>query len=310
MAGKRYYFYNVPVPAGRTGKAVLYTRWQREDSGREGFYNCSDIVLEGPGVEYPWHEKDVYIKQGFEPKSGEQVHFRVMGHQASGAELVDEKLPITTTNASTAVWAEQLARKLNSQHAMHVAVGVREGNQIHYDATNYERNMVFVKNAGDSVSMSIIPGEEGGIPGNPVAKISGNTTVEVGKILNLSGTGSEGRDLTYVWSAPGFTPSTSTASEVALTAPGTAGSRNVSLTVHDAQNRTHTDTVAVNVTAGAGGGTCTVTAWSSSKTYATYAEQVSYQGKVYRQNFWNVNKQPDLNNAAYGKEWVFLHDCP
>ena len=166
VAGRQYYFYNVPIPPGRAGPAVLYTRWQREDSGREGFYNCSDIVLEGPGVELPWYDKGEYIKAGFQPTVGEQVRFRVLGHQASGAELVDERLPITAANQSIGKWAQELATNLNSHYAVHVAVGVRNGSQIQYDATHFERNMVFVKNEGDGVSMSIIPKDDVGNPGD------------------------------------------------------------------------------------------------------------------------------------------------
>jgi hypothetical protein len=119
----------------------------------------------------------------------------------------------------------------------------------------------------------------------PTPNISGPDSVEEGKTLSLSGSGSSGSSLTYAWSAPDFTPSRSTASSVTVTAPAAAGSRDVQLTVRDAQSRTHTTTSRITVTASGGGGNCTVTAWSSSKTYGTYAEQVSYLGKVYRQNF-------------------------
>lgn len=36
---------HVPLPAGRTGDAVLYSYWQRRDAGNEGFFNCSDITI-------------------------------------------------------------------------------------------------------------------------------------------------------------------------------------------------------------------------------------------------------------------------
>ncbi|QQX83964.1 lytic polysaccharide monooxygenase [Cupriavidus necator] len=58
IGGKRYYVYDVPIPAGRTGNAVLYLRWQRQDAGREGFYNCSDVTIESaagvPTDGFPW----------------------------------------------------------------------------------------------------------------------------------------------------------------------------------------------------------------------------------------------------------------
>ncbi|MBU2225833.1 MAG: lytic polysaccharide monooxygenase, partial [Gammaproteobacteria bacterium] len=36
-----FYEIDVPLPKSRSGKAVLYTRWQRQDVVGEGFYNCS-----------------------------------------------------------------------------------------------------------------------------------------------------------------------------------------------------------------------------------------------------------------------------
>ncbi|NVJ57687.1 MAG: lytic polysaccharide monooxygenase, partial [Vibrionaceae bacterium] len=46
---KRYRM-TVTFPANRSGDAILYTRWQRVDAGGEGFYNCSDITLDGTGT--------------------------------------------------------------------------------------------------------------------------------------------------------------------------------------------------------------------------------------------------------------------
>ncbi len=40
-----FYKLSVPLPAGRTGDAVLYSYWQRRDAGNEGFFNCSDITI-------------------------------------------------------------------------------------------------------------------------------------------------------------------------------------------------------------------------------------------------------------------------
>ncbi len=40
------YDFVIPLPPGRSGDAVLYTRWQRIDPVGEGFYACSDITIE------------------------------------------------------------------------------------------------------------------------------------------------------------------------------------------------------------------------------------------------------------------------
>ena len=43
-----FYKLDVTLPAGRTGDAVLYSYWQREDSGNEGFFGCSDVRIPAP----------------------------------------------------------------------------------------------------------------------------------------------------------------------------------------------------------------------------------------------------------------------
>jgi chitin-binding protein len=40
------YKFSVSIPVERAGDAVLFTRWQRIDRVGEGFYSCSDIVID------------------------------------------------------------------------------------------------------------------------------------------------------------------------------------------------------------------------------------------------------------------------
>ena len=41
-----YYFWNLQMPSGRSGRAILYIQWIRSDSA-ENFFSCSDIVFDG-----------------------------------------------------------------------------------------------------------------------------------------------------------------------------------------------------------------------------------------------------------------------
>jgi chitin-binding protein len=41
-----YYFWNLQMPSGRSGDAILYIQWIRSDSA-ENFFSCSDIVFDG-----------------------------------------------------------------------------------------------------------------------------------------------------------------------------------------------------------------------------------------------------------------------
>lgn len=83
------------------------------------------------------------------------------------------------------------------------------------------------------------------------AEITAVSQVQVGGPLALSAANSKGTGLTFSWSAPGFTPSSAAGENVTLTAPATAGSRQVQLTARSANGvagtATHTVEVSANV---------------------------------------------------------------
>jgi chitin-binding protein len=41
-----YYYWDAALPAGLTGRHVIYSVWTRSDS-TETFYGCSDVVFDG-----------------------------------------------------------------------------------------------------------------------------------------------------------------------------------------------------------------------------------------------------------------------
>ncbi|WP_342753539.1 putative mucin/carbohydrate-binding domain-containing protein [Pantoea sp. MBD-2R] len=49
-------------------------------------------------------------------------------------------------------------------------------------------------------------------------------------------------------------------------------------------------------------------AWESTRVYATWAERVTYQGKVYQHNFYSINLPPDLYSAPWGQPWIYLFE--
>jgi chitin-binding protein len=311
VGSKKFYVHEVPVPAGRNGYAVLYARWQRNDQGNEGFYNCSDINIIGSGgpPPFPWHPDEIYLKDGFTPKAGEKVRFRVMSHERSGRELVDVTLPITAQNQSQYMWPKQLAEQLNSSSV--VRIGKRSGDQIVYDNSTLSNNLIYLKNQGDSTAMSIIPADEN--PSPPVARITGPSSVEVGKALPLSGSSSTGSDLRYAWTAPLFTPPSATGPSPSFTAPSSAGSHTISLVVSDAQNRTDSTTHSVTVTppGGGGGDECDYRDQNADREDAWEAKAYSAGARVgYRHAIWQASYStgilpPDQNDA-----WKLLSQIP
>lgn len=196
-----FYRLNVPVPAGRTGGAVLVSYWQRQDSGNEGFFNCSDITIGTGTIDpgFPWLDSAPYLESGFAPKVGDTVRFRVMGGSARGAEVVDVHHPITETNHPPTVWAKELADDLNRRYNSYVQIGVRSGNEIQYNAADLAANRIWLK-SGYSSAMGIIDGPE------PTPPIMGTLTVPNSVKggdqvpVNVDAQSAEGRPLIYTWS--------------------------------------------------------------------------------------------------------------
>lgn len=163
---KRYRI-SVTFPADRSGDAILYTRWQRIDAAGEGFYNCSDITLNGSGTTTPTDPVEptdpvnnltslgYFVEQGFGPvESGDTVRFRTF--TATGSEIVDLSLPISTNNTTT--WAAELADQFNAQQTGEWYVGVWHQEMSHYmfDTSNTYANQVLAPNADFSYALSLI----------------------------------------------------------------------------------------------------------------------------------------------------------
>ncbi|MBA2923740.1 hypothetical protein G9Q84_12645 [Pseudomonas sp. P7] len=144
----------------------------------------------------------------------------------------------------------------------------------------------------------------------PVAQISGPTTVEAGKSLALSATGSSGLSLRYAWQAEGFTPAASVTVSPTFTAPTTAGARSIGLTVTDAANRTASASHSVIISPPEQAGDC-APPWVASKAYSVNNEKVSYDRYNYEVAHWTQNQRPDLNWVITGsaKPWRRLAPC-
>ncbi|WP_172806729.1 lytic polysaccharide monooxygenase [Endozoicomonas arenosclerae] len=150
------YRMEIEIPEGRTGTGILYVRWQREDSGNEGFYSCSDVRFSddggnpdpGPDPE-PEPEVDPirvgrYVLKSLDSaEPGDQVRFRLLNE--SGNEVVDTKLDITEANQAIDIWAYELAMKARSENQDKVQIGKWHDamNHVMYDRDNVYRNMVW-----------------------------------------------------------------------------------------------------------------------------------------------------------------------
>ena len=196
-----FFEFNVAIPSNRTGDAVLFMRWQREDSAGEGFYNCSDITIEGPSIPIQLIDLGPFIDTVMNRlKPGDAVHFRILDNTPAAKEIVDITLPITASNLDPNIWGKQLADSIDPTIAK---VGEKDGSTVVFNRTDYSANSVFALARGYSKAMAIIPGG-GQTPVNPtapIAHISGPTTVQSGQPFTFSARQSVGYNgpLSYVW---------------------------------------------------------------------------------------------------------------
>lgn len=162
-ADKRYRI-KVTLPQGRSGDAVLFTRWQRDDAAGEGFYNCSDIRFsddgDSGGGETPDPDQPqltvlgYFLPQGFPvPEPGQSVAFRAF--DASGNELLEERLLISHSNQDD--WAELLALQVGDKHD-EFTIGIWHQAMNHYmfDRDNLYANQVWSSVTDASYVLSLI----------------------------------------------------------------------------------------------------------------------------------------------------------
>ncbi|MGE8337002.1 lytic polysaccharide monooxygenase [Pseudomonas laurylsulfatiphila] len=208
IAGASGYFkFNVTIPAGRSGDAVLYTRWQRIDPDGEGFYNCSDITIAGGGTPDPLHDLGQFIGSEMDRiKPGDSVHFRIMDDTPAAKEIVDITHKIDQSNVNQNVWGRQVAEQVGSNIAK---IGEKNGSNVVFNTTNAAANSVYATKETYTKAMSIIPGG-GETPIDqrpPVARITGPTSLVSGQTYTFSGQSSIGYNgkLGFSWTPAGDT---------------------------------------------------------------------------------------------------------
>ncbi len=308
-----FHQFEVPVPEGRTGNAVLFVRWQRTMSSIEGFYNCSDISFSNDDIAFPWYDKEALTP--FSVRPGDRIRFRIMdGTRDSGNEIVDVSVDITDQNLAPLQWSRALVNKL-SAYTKIVQIGERKEKEIVFNPARFEKNRIYTSNARYVPVLDYLPKDD---PANlPLkAKITGPASVTAGQTATYDGTSSSGGmpPYKYSWTAPMFNVSQLTGPSIQVVAPRVTQpvSGNVTLKMVDSLNKEATVTLDVTNNPGnSEGGSCgNIPAWDPVKIYQTYLEPVYYKGKVYRQNFYNINKNPETHSADYGKEWFTGTACP
>lgn len=155
LAQSGYYEIDVPLPKSRNGKAILYTRWQRQDVVGEGFYNCSDLqLINGDSGPAQWYDKGAYLTAAQTGKIGEKALLRVF--DAQGQEQIQHSLEINADNVANQAWALELANQINALHSTALQIGLLQNDSIQLQPSA-AANRLYLANASFFVNLDIKP---------------------------------------------------------------------------------------------------------------------------------------------------------
>lgn len=296
--GKRYYKMSVAIPQGRSGDAILYSRWQRNDVVGEGFYNCSDINIvsdAGPTDPNVWTSVGYFVRQGQDAIAGDTVWARLFDE--TGQEVINQQLRISADNQAN--WQQVLAEKLNLDYAHLVQIGVQnQAGDVHFNASDVLTNQVYSSNENYSYTLSVQSAPSNTAPiVHPPADlvVDENTSTAV----HLHAFDDEQSELTYTWSVPAPLSFTGGDANINLISPEVSATTDytVSVSVSDGQLTTQTSfKVTVNDTSVVDPVDPNVPAWDSTTVYNAN-DKVSFAGIVYIAKWWNQGQQPDSSNA-------------
>lgn len=170
VSGSKYRM-DVTIPSDRSGDAILFVRWQRDDAAGEGFYNCSDITIvndDTPPIVPPSEPNLIkgerYIPEDFvSPEPGDTVLYDIINKHGEVARSF--KLDVNSANVND--WDRLLASEINGWHAEFkegaVFIGDWHEEMSHYMYFQNEpsRNFFNSEDGRASGSISVIDGGHG-----------------------------------------------------------------------------------------------------------------------------------------------------
>lgn len=296
---KRYYEMMVSIPADRSGEALLYTRWQRDDVVGEGFYNCSDIIIEQDAVTpVDWFALGYFVRQGQDANVGDMVWLRLFDE--SGQELINQQLMITAQNQAS--WQTQLAQSLNLDYSQYLQVGVKEADgAINFDASNLASNQLFAINKDYSFALSIqAPADNTAPIVNDIADITLDESSSIN--VHVHAFDDQNDPITFNYDVPAPLNFTADGMNLTLVAGEVTTTTTVSVgvTVSDGQlsttkrfNVTVNDTTVVDPTD---------PIWQATQAYSA-GDVVVFNKSKYRAKWWVKGEQPDESAA-----WELISD--
>ncbi len=289
--GNRYYEMAVHIPADRSGDALLYSRWQRNDVVGEGFYNCSDITIErDDNTPDKWQLLEYFVKPGDIANVGDLVWFRLFN--AQGQELINQQFDVTEDNVTH--WQTSIAEHLNSNFGQLIQIGVKgsTGNIV-FDDTDIFANQVWSLSADNSFALSIIPQTDNSAP--VVQAISDQIFNENSQFnIDVDASDPQNDVLSFSWQVPSPLSFLGQGANITLIAGEVDSDTDVTVTVAVSDGKlTTSESFTVTIV-----NTADVSPWLATQAYSK-GEQVTYQGKIYQAKWWNKNETPSTSNAWY-----------
>ena len=157
LANGRYAM-NCTLPQGKSGKHIIYTIWQRDDS-TEAFYTCTDVEFTG-GVPIVWQsigQEDLSV--------GDTVTFRLFDAVGSDTETITHVLEVGQTFAEQ--WPFYLSELVNMSTSI-VKIGVLDaGGNINPVQSSQDNNVYIASD--DTYSFQIDIEMNDTIPGDGLA---------------------------------------------------------------------------------------------------------------------------------------------
>ncbi|GLX77454.1 hypothetical protein tinsulaeT_07940 [Thalassotalea insulae] len=289
--GNRYYNMEVSIPADRSGDALLYSRWQRNDVVGEGFYNCSDItIIRDDGEPDNWQALDYFVKQGHVANVDDTVWLRLFN--PDGQELINQHFLVTLDNVDT--WQSDFAGQLNSQFSQLLRIGVKDLNDtIAFDNENIFSNQVWSLSSDNSFALSIIPKPDNTAP--IVQAIDDQTLDENSQLdLHVHAFDDQNDPLTYHWQVPEPLSFSGEGSDITLIAGDIDNNADVTVSVAVSDGKL-TTSMSFKVTIIA---LSDVPVWSATQAY-NKGDRVSYQGQIYQAKWWNQDESPATSSAWF-----------
>lgn len=289
--GNRYYDFQIQIPQGRQGQALLYTRWQRYDPAGEGFYNCSDIIIQSEANPNEWYPVAAYLRQGQLPQVGERVWLRLFNEM--GEERIDYTLVVTESNQGS--WALDVANAVNAQYPLLIEIGVRRNDgSIEFDTQNLFANQVWTQNQNYTYQLSIEKEAENKPPVvEPISDLTIDESSSTQVVVNA--TDPEGALMSYNWqfSSP---LSVSHNDESAQITAGSVDEDTVSALTVTVSDGVNVVSRSFNVTIKNNNDSPTPPLWNAETQYIA-GDQVTYEDEVYQAKWWNTNQRPTQSEA-------------